>query len=101
MPCDSIQLNNLEVGKMHPRLLALALAQLGALGIAQGASVTTFSLEGQRIVIRNGEMTVPAGFEGIADRVKVAYSRQVVMHSAKANGWKVRETRPNVFQVVK
>jgi len=101
MPCDSIQLNSLDVGKMHADLLRRALQEIGAVGISQGANLTTFMLDGARCSIRDGRLTLPAGAEHLADRIKVGYSRQVIRTSAAKNGWRVKEVKPNVFQVVK
>lgn len=101
MPCDTIQTNTVEVGKMHPGLLKTALTALGATGIIASQAGTSFTLRGQRIQISNGRMLLREGSESIADQVKVAYSRQAVYHAAKSNGWQVRETKPNVFAVVK
>lgn len=101
MPCDSIQLNTVEVGKMDPSLLRAALQHLGATGAGEYAGRVVFTLEGQRCSIQNGRITVPAGYEHLADQVKQSYSRQVVTYAARKNGWTVREVRPNVFQVAK
>jgi hypothetical protein len=101
MPCDSIVLNTLDVPKMDPKLLRAGLEHLGAFGISQGASVTAFTLDGVRVTIQNGRITVPAGYEHIADQVKRGYSRQVTIYAARKNGWTAREVRPYVFQVTK
>ncbi len=102
MPCDTVQLNSLEIGKMNPKLLAAALAALGAANVRVTASgQASFTLDGQTVRMGGGRLTVAAGFEGIADRVKQAYSRQAVIYSARSNGWKIKETRPNVFAIVK
>lgn len=102
MPCDTVQLNSLEIGKMNPKLLAAALVQMGAVNIRVDAiGRASFTLEGVRCELGGGRLRLPAGFEGIGDRVKVAYSRQAVLYSAKKNGWTIKETRPNVFAVTK
>lgn len=101
MPCDSIQLNSLEVPKMDPKLLRLALEAKGAIGIYQGAGLVRFTLEGQTVTIQGGRMIVPLGSEHLADQVKQAYSRQVTIYAARKNGWTAREIRPNVFQISK
>ena len=51
--------------------------------------------------IAGGRMTMNAGAEHLADKVKQAYSRQCVFQAARVNGWQVRETKKNVFQVIK
>jgi len=102
MPCDTIQLNTIEIGKMNRALLEAALKGLKATNIrVLGNGVASFYLEGQSCRIEGGRLTVREGYEHIADRVKVAYSRQVLGFQAKRNGWQVKEVRPNVFQVIK
>lgn len=101
MPCDSIQLNSIDVPAMNSALLKKALESLKATGIVITESGAAFYLAGQRIQIARGRMVVPAGSEHLADKVKAAYSRQVVFFTAKRNGWQVKETKANVFQVVK
>lgn len=101
MPCDSIQLNSLDVPKMDPTLLHGALVHLAARGIYQESGRTWFTLDGVSVRIENGRIIVPLGSEAIADRVKQAYSRQATIYAARKNGWTAREVRPNVFQVTK
>jgi hypothetical protein len=101
MPCDTIQINNIEIGKMHAGLLGRALAALNATGIAVTKDGAVFTLDGVRCQIRGGRLQVPAGAEHLADTLKTAYSRQVVFQAAKVNGWSLKETRANVFQVIK
>lgn len=101
MPCDSIQLNSVELGKMNGALLTLALRELGATNVQITGRGAYFMLGGVPVRIQDGRMIVRAGYEHLADRVKVAYSRQAVQYAAKKNGWKVKEVKPNVFQVVK
>lgn len=101
MPCDTIQLNTIDLPKMNGALLKRALESLKATGIVITESGASFYLAGERVQIRGGRMVVTAGNEHLADRVKVAYSRQATFLAAKRNGWQLKETRPNVFQVVK
>lgn len=102
MPCDTIQLNELEIGKMHPKLLIEALRQIGATTIrVETNGSAQFALEGQWCRIDAGRLIVAAGSEHLADRIKVGYSRQATIYTARKNGWKLKEVRPNVFQVIK
>lgn len=101
MPCDTIQLNAVEVGKMDASLLRAALVYLGATNINATATGAWFTLDGQTVRIAGGRVIVPLGHEGIADRVKQAYSREVTVYAARKNGWTVREVRPFVFAVTK
>jgi hypothetical protein len=97
MPCDTVQLNQVNVGKMHPALLVKALEGLGATNI----TARSFYLQGVYCRLEGEKLIVPEGSEHLADKLKVAYSRQVVAYSAKKQGFKVKEVRPNVFALVK
>jgi hypothetical protein len=101
MPCDTIQTNTIDMQHMNAGLLSLALKAIGATSIVVTAAGARATIDGIDVQIRGGKMLVCTGYEHLADRVKVAYGRQSVFHAAKINGWKVRETKPNVFQVVK
>lgn len=102
MPCDSIQLNSLEISKMDPKLLARALTALGAQSVRVTAGgAATFTLDGVACRLGGGRFIVEAGAEHLADKVKQAYGRQSVIYAAKKNGWQIKETKPNVFAVIK
>jgi len=101
MPCDTIQLNQVEIGAMNAGLLGLALKAIGATSIVVTSAGARATIDGVDVQIRGGKLQVREGYEHLADRVKVAYSRQTIFHAARSNGWKVKETRPNVFQVIK
>lgn len=102
MPCDSIILNSLDVGKMAPALLASALTALNAQDVTTGSrGQTFFRLHGVSCRLVNGKLFVPPGQEALADTLKVAYSRQATFYAARKNGWTVKELKPNVFQVIK
>lgn len=101
MPCDTIQMNQVEIGSMNKLLLEAALKALGATNISVSATRAQFYLDGVGATISNGVLQVRAGYEGMADRIKVGYSRQVIGLQAKRNGWQVKEVKKNVFQVIK
>ena len=101
MPCDQIRTNTIDVPQMNPGLLDKALRALGATSIVVTRLGTSATIDGVNFRITGGRMIVEAGSEHLADRVKVAYSRQTVFHAAKLQGWQVREVKQNVFQVVK
>lgn len=89
-------LNQIEVGKLNAALLARALGLR-----ADYAHGRTFIYRGVACRIVEGKLIVPEGSEHLADALKQAYSREVIKYTAQRNGWKVTETRPNVFAVVK
>jgi hypothetical protein len=101
MPCDTIELANVDLGKMNERLLGRALEALGARGITLRNGQSWFILDGIRCEIRNGRLLVPQGSEHLADKLKREYGREVVKYTAQRNGWKLTETKPFVFAVTK
>jgi hypothetical protein len=87
---------------MNKALLDLALKAMGARNVTHyGAGACSFTLDGESVRMSGGQLILRQGAEGIADRLKVAYSRQVLGYQAKRNGWQLREVKPNVFQVIK
>jgi hypothetical protein len=102
MPCDSIVLNGVEVGKMHPALLKKALEALGARGVWQQENgYTYFELDGASCSIIKGRMSVPEGKEHLADKVKRAYSAEVVQYTAKRYNWTITKKGEFVYEVTK
>ena len=101
MPCDSVILNSVQMPAMRPDLAALAALRMGATNIRQVGAVLAFTFEGVPCVLRAGRLDVPEGYEGIADLLKVQYARQALAVAAKQNGWQVKETKPNDFEVIK
>lgn len=101
MPCDSIQLNTLEIPNMNGALLRKALEKMGATGIVITANGARAFVKGEEIRIAGGRMVVRAGAEHLADQVKQQYSKQALFLTAQRNGWKLKQTGPLVYQVVK
>jgi hypothetical protein len=87
---------------MHPKLLALALAALGATQISEGC--TSFYLDGVWCEIKNGKLVAQASAARtgqIADRLKQAYSTQVVLYAAQANGWSIQQVGKAQYAVTR
>ena len=95
-PCDSIQLNTIDLGKMNATLLTRALRTLGAVGNNQ-----YFQLEGVSCQIRGGKLIVPEGAEHLADKLKRAYSVETVKYTAQRNGWQLVKKSEFVYEVNK
>lgn len=101
MPCDQIILNRVELPKMNEALLKKALVALKANGIWQTGGVTYFTLDGVSCQISNGKLVVPEGSEHLADKLKRAYSSEVVQYTAKRNGWTLTKKGEYAYEVVK
>jgi hypothetical protein len=102
MPCDSIVLNQIHLGLANKELLAAALKDLGATEISQsGQGEMRFRLGDQAHAIRNGELIGPGNVGATADRIKQAYSAQVVTRAASRFGWTTKKTAANKLKVSK
>lgn len=101
MACESIILNRVDMPKMHPKLTAAALAELGA----RDVSAYGFTLAGVRYAFQGGQLVsayVDAAELGrVADLVKRSYSAQAVKYAAARNGWAVRQVAPFQYEVIK
>lgn len=100
MPCDQIRLNQVDLNCADARFLLAALKAIGATNVRIAGNRVYFSVEGENLEIRDGKLICQQGSEGIADQIKVAYSRAAVKFSAAQAGWNVKETKTNVFELV-
>mgnify|MGYP001174063790 CR=1 FL=1 len=105
MPCDTIQTNTVEVGTMHAGLLAQACKRAGFEHEVMYPGRVLVTVNGLRVAIENGKVWAVGKAanraESIAAAIKRAYSGEVVRYAAARNGWRVRETGANSFQVIK
>lgn len=108
MPCDSIQLNRVDVAKMSPELLRAAQSELEEAGyrviLHNGATGRTIWTDkrGNRVTLDEAELTSTLPRELLAkfrNTLAQAYSRQAVLAAAKRNGWRVRMTAKNQYEV--
>lgn len=102
MPCDTIQLNQvqLDADKMAPGLLSKAIKAMG--GIVQGLDARTFVYQGARYTIADGQLTSTAANVGaVADLVRRAYSAEVLKYAAVKNGWKLQQTGAFAYNVIR
>ncbi len=87
MPCDRIITQSVDLSKCGDlALLATAAASIDMMGCTLNGRVITGN---QRYV----------GM--VADRLKQAYSKQVILKTARVQGWKVKDIGNNKLQVVK
>jgi len=104
MPCDSVILNQVHLGLANKELLAAALKEMGATEISQsGRGEMAFNLAGRRYgVDQSGELIgQDRNIGATADRIKQAYSSQVVKRAASRFGWTVKKTGANKLVVNK
>jgi hypothetical protein len=105
MPCDSIQLNRVDVAKMAPDLLAAVHAQFTAEGVRVdvfGPGLVRYVVNGETIMLRGGtlesEMS-PARLAEFRNRLAQSYSKRAMFAAAKLHGWRVKQTGANQYEV--
>lgn len=114
MPCWMTVECSLSLQNPDLELLAAAAGAMGfyvhdsasaeSRGYVWAADGSIDGLSASIVVKRDGEVVVggPSRFtQNQQNRVKQAYSRQIVMSQAARFGWRITETKPNQFEVVK
>ena len=102
MPCDTIQLNQvqLDAEKMAPALLAKALTAIGA--VANPRNLGYFRYQGNSYEMKNGQLqSTDANVGAVADLVRRAYSAEVLKYAAVKNGWKLQQTGAFAYNVIR
>lgn len=108
MPCDTIQLNRVDVAKMNPELLRAAQPELEEAGyriiLHNGAEGRVIWADkwSNRITYEEGRLESRLSNTELAkfrNTLAQAYSRQAVLAAAKRNGWRVRQVGPNQYEV--
>ena len=88
MPCDTVQMTEVDVSRYQRHILEAALVDLGYTlsfdGRLKSAGYTVGRLD------RNNRISGNA-IGQLEQRLPKAYSRRLVLHNAKRAGWKVRE----------
>lgn len=102
MPCDTVQLNRIDLPKMHPAMMARAVASMRA---TTDHNARNFYHGGHWYSITGGELTsrtaTLADVQKTAALLKKHYSAEVVKYTAQRNGWKVKQTGAFQFEVIK
>jgi hypothetical protein len=110
MPCDTIQMNRIEITKLDSDLVRAVLksGELEAAGYRQNVPsatwVSVYDTDGTRYDLdwKNGTISSRASAENIArfrNTLMKSYSRQALHVAAKRNGWKVRQINQNQYEV--
>lgn len=95
MPCYSITVNALDLGKVGPIAPDLLKLAMESLGIPAGQ----WTLQGSKVVIRATYGSDAAKIT--QDQIAQAYSTQVVKRTALKMGWQLKQTGANKYQVIK
>lgn len=94
MPCDSIQVSTVDIGKLDPVLARAAIEALRATGDRLW----------RYVAFTDGALQVSGGVpftDELKAQFKQAYSAQVVAATAKRYGWTVKEAGQNKFALSK
>lgn len=95
MPCDSVQMNRIDMPTMDPLLLDRGLTAMGATEVERYSGMVTFSYEGDRYRIQGGQLTsYDAGtttLERTRNAVARGYSGQVLGVAAQKNNWSLKQ----------
>jgi hypothetical protein len=99
MPCNTMQMTTVDIGKVDHKIFMLAMANLGLNPRLQGDSIYfqngIYSIADKRLELRGSDIEMRTA------EMKRAYSGEVVKSTAKKFGWQVKELGANKFQVVK
>jgi hypothetical protein len=102
MPCNTIIKNSVELKVANQAVLKRALEADGW-SVVERRGVIYATKNGRAIEIGNGKATVVQGNEDLVNKVKVAYSKQVVKIAAAKFGFKLQSVpgKQNTWDVIK
>lgn len=99
MPCDTMQVSGVDLGKVDPPLLIQALQAMGQVPSQQGEWIRfnqgTYNTRTKECNVRR------YGAEQFTAQVKRAYSAEVVKSTAKRFGWQLKQVGEYKYQVTK
>ncbi len=94
MPCYETRLCSVQFQVSSQEHLIDALKADGLQVYVTGSGEISFIVEGyKRVKIANGVITVPKGSEYLIDRIKVAYSNQIVKVAATKYAWAMKSVK--------
>jgi hypothetical protein len=100
MPCDTIQLNRIDLGKVNQDILKQALEGLGI----KNFNGYDFTHMGTRVYIQDGELSSRLDrkeLENLRNNIKVSYSKKVLAQASQKFNWQVKQTGQNKYQFIK
>lgn len=89
MPCDTVQMTEVDVSRYQRHILEAALGDLGY--TIDQADIIRRKIGGMAQGRIDGNRLVGYGLDNLQRALPKAYSRRLVLHNAKRAGWKVRE----------
>lgn len=92
MPCEEIRTISLQLEAADRDLLRKAITSLGyQVALDANGRLTFWTPNGVGGVYRD-RITVPEGDVGLVNRIKAAYSREVIQHASATFGWRLHQT---------
>ena len=103
MPCDSVVRLTIDLAAAckNPDLLAKAIEALGGRILSNANGVINAQLDGDRIEIRNGQVTGRYIDEEKIITIQKAYGLQSAKAAAKKAGWSFTATSATKFELTK
>ena len=108
MPCDTRTTVSVALNAADKELLFKAIAELGWQPREIGGVIQcyvpglgTVSIEGGMAKITTYAYTADDRTEGIVNKIKKAYSTEVVKAQAKKFGWQLKQTSENKFKALR
>jgi hypothetical protein len=100
MPCWTIQTNTLDLKVANKGLLGKALESLGYKPTMLQDGSLVFMHEGRQVKIMDGKIEVPVGKESIVDKIKAAYSTEVLKYASQKFGWSMTKgKKENTYNI--
>lgn len=102
MPCNTVIKNSVNFDVVNESVLKRALTADGWNVVAQRGIIYA-TKEGRAIEIGKGKATVVQGNEDLVNKVKVAYSKEVVKMAATKFGFKIQAVpgKQNTWDIIK
>ena len=97
MPCDQVQLITVSLQAADSAVLKAALEALGAYGIRTVGETLSAYLDGERLSMRDGKITLATSYGSereareTANKIQRAYAEQTIRTAAKRYGWKIKQ----------
>lgn len=102
MPCDTITTTQLDLSKASADVLSAALVSLGLkLTVNTATKIVATSYQTTVTWERGKGMTVRTNDDSLADKIQQAYASTTLQIVAKKNGWLIKQTEQNKFQVIR
>ena len=89
MPCDTVQMTEVDVSRYQRHILDAALKDLGY-AVDQHGGIF-MKARASQVGYISGNRLVTYNLKSLNQAIPKAYSRRLVLHNAKRAGWKVRE----------